>query len=190
MLLLKRVAQMADARRTTIDVSEVLSGLTKLGAAKEPIARAMGVAMGAQVRDEAKVRAPVLEPGSEGYDGQVEGTLRDNIYLAFDNRKFALNPDRFTYTVSWNSFRAAHGHLMEFGFEQKYKVARGISTGLWYTPMSGRKGAKGRGVGFLREDGPLQIAPRPFLGPAYDTKLPVLLTVATQAGRNKFTEVV
>lgn len=179
---------MANSRRTSVDMSEVFTGLTKLGEMKEPIARAMGVAMGAQVRDEAKVRAPVLTPGAEGYDGQVPGTLRDAIYLAFDNRKYMLNRDVLTYTVSWNSFRAAHGHLMEFGFEQKYKVARGTSTGLWYTPMSGRKGAKGRGVGFLREDGPLAVAPRPFLGPAFDTKLPILLSVAAQAGRTKFTE--
>lgn len=180
---------MADARRTSVDMSEVIGGLSRLGESKEPIARSMGVAMGQTVRDEAKVRAPVLQPGNEGYDGQVEGTLRDNIYLAFDDRKYVLNPDRYSYTVSWNSFRAAHGHLMEFGFEQPYQVARN-DAGMWYTPLTGGKGAKGRNAGRLRPEGPLKVEPQPFLGPAFDAKFNILLTVATVAGRNKFSEVV
>lgn len=180
---------MANARKTRVDMSEVIGGLSRLGEAKEPIARSMGVAMGQTVRDEAKVRAPVLQPGNEGYDGQVEGTLRDNIYLAFDDRKYVLNPSTYTYTVSWNSFRAAHGHLMEFGFEQPYQVMQN-DAGIWYTPLTGGKGAKGRNTGRLRPEGPLKVEPRPFLGPAFDAKFNILLTVATEAGRNKFSEVV
>lgn len=180
---------MVESRRTTVNMSEVFEGLSRLAQAKEPIARSMGVAMGQEVRDEAKIRAPVLEPGSEGYDGQVAGTLRDNIYLAFDKRKYAINPNSFTYIVSWNSFRAAHGHLMEFGFEQKYVVRRGTTTGLFYTPLTGAKGAKGRNVGLARPDGPIHIRPQPFLGPAFDAKQPRLLSIAVQAGRIKFTEV-
>src|SRR5690606_12911566 len=79
---LKREVPMAN-RRTRIDMSEVMAGFKKLEAAKEPIARAMGVAMGQEVRDEAKVRAPVLKPEDQGYDQQQPGTLRDAIYLAF-----------------------------------------------------------------------------------------------------------
>ena len=180
---------MVNARKTRVDMSEVIGGLSRLGEAKEPIARSMGVAMGQTVRDEAKMRAPVLKPGNEGYDGQVEGTLRDNIYLAFDDRKYVLNPNAYTYTVSWNSFRAAHGHLMEFGFNLTYVVEQN-EFGMWYTPLTGKKGAKGRNVGFEREDGPKAIEPQPFLGPAFDAKFNVLLSVATQAGRNKFQEVV
>src|SRR5690606_37034273 len=133
---LKREVPMAN-RRTRIDMSEVMAGFKKLEAAKEPIARAMGVAMGQEVRDEAKVRAPVLKPEDQGYDQQQSGTLRDAIYLAFDDRKHILNPSSYTYTVSWNSRRAPHGHLKEFGFEQPYIVARGATSGLWYTPLSG-----------------------------------------------------
>lgn len=180
---------MAKSRKTSVDMSEVIDGLSRLGEAKEAIARSMGVAMAQVVRDEAKVRAPVLKPGNEGYDDQVEGTLRDNIYMAFDKRRYLLNPDSYTYTVSWNSFRAAHGHLMEFGFEQPYKVVRS-RTGVWFTPLTGEKGPKGRNVGFAREDGPLKVEPQPFLGPAFDAKFNSLLTVATEAGRKKFSEVV
>ena len=78
---------------------------------------------------------------------------------------------------------------MEFGFEQKYVVRRGISNGLFYTPLTGSKGAKGRAVGIVRETGPIQIKPQPFLGPAFDAKQPRLLSIAVQAGRIKFTEV-
>lgn len=179
---------MANARRTSVDMSEVLAGFARLGEAKEPIARAMGVAMGQEVRDEAKVRAPVLKPGEEGYDNQQPGVLRDAIYLAFDDRKHTLNPDAYTYTVSWNSRRAPHGHLKEFGFQQPYMVARGASTGLFYTPLSGDKGAKGRAKGRLRPT-PLVIAPEPFLGPAFDAKQPRLMSIAVQAGSAKFSEV-
>jgi len=178
------------AKRTRVDMSEVFSGLDRLAAAQEPIARAMGVAMGQEVRDEAKVRAPVLEPGGEGYDQQQPGTLRDAIYLAFDKRKHVLNPNAYTYAVAWNSKRAPHGHLKEFGFTQSYVVAQGATTGLWYTPLSGKKAAKGRNVGFPRPDGPLVVAPEPFLGPAFDAKQPRLLSIAIEAGGIKFTEVV
>ena len=178
---------MANARRTRIDMSGALAGLNRLKEAKEPIARAMGVAMGQEVRDEAKVRAPVLQPGDEGYDQQQAGTLRDAIYLAFDDRKHILNPDAYTYTVSWNSRRAPHGHLKEFGFTQPYLVARGGVNGLWYTPLSGDKAGK-RAAGYLR-DVPLVVAPEPFLGPAFDAKQPRLMSIAIQAGSLKFSEV-
>ena len=55
------------ARRTTVDVSSVLAGLDKLRDSQEPIARAMGVAMGVEVRDEAAVR------GGEALDVEVAG---------------------------------------------------------------------------------------------------------------------
>lgn len=185
--MVKRAVPMRN-KSTRVDMSGVVDGLKKLGAAREPVARAMGVGMGQAVRDEAKIRAPVLKPGNEGYDGQEPGTLRDAIYLAFDSRRYVLNPQAFRYTVSWNARRAAHGHLAEFGFEQKYVVMRGGPAGLFYTPLTGRKGAKGRNTGFARDAGPIRIAPQPFLGPAFDAKYPQLLTIATLAGRNKFRE--
>jgi hypothetical protein len=180
---------MANARRTRIDLSEVMAGFDRLKAAGEPIARAMGVGMGQEVRDEAKIRAPVLDPSEMGTDSQQQGTLRDAIYLAFDGRKHLLNPGVYTYTVSWNSRRAPHGHLKEFGFQQPYIVARTGTTGLFYTPLSGDKGAKGRAKGHLRPNGPLIVAAEPFLGPAFDAKQPRLLSIAVQAGATKFTEI-
>lgn len=175
------------SRRSTVDMSGVLKGLDKLIAAKEPIARAMGVAMGQEVRDEAKVRAPVLKPEDRGYDNQQPNVLRDAIYLAFDKRNRVLNSDTYKYTVSWNSKKAPHGHWKEFGFVQTYQVEQN-NQGLWYTPIAG-KGVGGRQAGFLRDKGPLTIEATPFLGPAFDAKVGSLNRVAAAAGAAKLKEV-
>ena len=171
---------MARARSTTVDMSGVLDGLTKMVSAKESLARTMGVAMGEQVRDEAKIRAPVLGPGNEGVDNQVPGLLREAIYLAYDQRRAQLTQETFRYTVSWNATRAPHGHLLEFGHWMPYLYAK-TSDGLFYTPMPPIPNPSPGADGFW-------VASQPFLGPAFDAKMPILLQVATQAGRARFSE--
>lgn len=174
------------AKSTRIDMSEVLAGLNLLDGAKESIARTMGVAMGAEVRDEAKFRAPVLQPGNEGTDGQRPGVLRDAIYLAYDDRRRLLNPNAYRYVVSWNAKKAPHGHLAEFGHWMPYQWAK-TEDGLYYTPIPNNSG-KGKQQGIPIEGGGFSVAAQPFLGPAFDAKLPRLLTIAIQAGRAKFAE--
>lgn len=171
---------MARARSTTVDMSGALAGLDKMATAKESLARTMGAAMGAEVRDEAKVRAPVLESGNEGVDGQVPGTLRDAIYLAYDERRAQLSQETFRYTVSWNASRAPHGHLLEFGHWMPYLYAQ-TPEGLFYTPLPPIPNPAAGTDGFW-------VAAHPFLGPAFDARLPVLAQVATQAGRARFSE--
>lgn len=172
-------------RGTRVDVSELAKGLQMLSGAKESLARTMGNAMGVEVRDEAKLRAPVMEPGNEGTDGQIPGKLKRSIYNAYDERYQYVSPNSFRYTVSWNSSRthAPYGHLVEFGFLQPYVVRRTVSTNLFYTPP-GADGAKG----ILRDDGPLFVRPQPFLGPAFDAQLPRLLSIAQTAGSKRFSE--
>ena len=82
--------------------------------------------------------------------GSVSGNLASAIYQAYsaDNS----GPLRATYHISWNARRAPHGHLVEFGHIQKFKVY--LSEGRWYT----NKGAP------LAE--PKQVAARPFIRPA------------------------
>lgn len=174
-------------RGTRIDMSEILAGLDKLIEAKEPVARSMGNAMGQAVRDEAKVRAPTLQPGNEGYDTQRPGLLRDAIYNAYDERRNILNPATFRYTVSWNAKKAPHGHLMEFGFDMPYQAAVSNS-GFWYTPIPGRT-ARGKQKGIPREGGPLRVDPQPFLGPAFDAKYPQLMSIAVTAGSKRLSEI-
>lgn len=162
-------------KRAHFDMSELLAGAERLKAAAEPIARSMGVAMGQVVRDEAKLRVPL---GTQLGGSLTPGLLRDSIYLAYDDRRNVLNPAIYRYVVSWNSKRAPHGHLIEFGHWMPYLYATDGKGGYW-TPKPLRP---------LEE--PYWVAAKPFLGPAFDSKLPVLLGVGITAARTKFTEVI
>lgn len=163
-------------RRSTVDLSEVFKGLEKLIAAKEPVARAMGVAMGQDVRDEAKIRAPVLKPENVGLDNQQPYVLRDAIYVAYDKRGRVLNASSYKYTVSWNSRKAPHGHLAEFGHEMPYLYAQTMD-GRYFTPKP------------LQPNSGFFVAAQPFLGPAFDAKVGGLNTIAAAAGAAKLKEV-
>lgn len=172
------------AKSSKVDMSEVLGGLKVLKSAKESIARTMGAAMGAEVRDEAKIRAPVLKPGNEGLDNQRPGELRDAIYVAYDDRRNILNKDVYRYTVSWNSKKAPHGHLAEFGHFMPYQYAK-TDDGLYFTPIP-----DGDGKGIPMGNDGFFVSAQPFLGPAFDAKRSQLMTIAVTAGRSKFTQVI
>ena len=177
-------------RQVVIGIEEVFAGLDKLSRLREPVARAMAVAMGQEVRDEAKIRAPVLKPGNEGFDNQRAGQLREAIYLAYDGRRSILNAGHYVYSVSWNSRKAPHGHLAEFGHWMAYTAIQS-DNGKWFTPIQGseRTGGRSRGVGFPRPDGGFYVQAQPFLGPAFDMKLPRLNAIAAAAATAKFQEV-
>lgn len=175
------------AKGTRVDMSAVLKGLTLLGEAKESVARAMGVGMGAPVRDEAKLRAPVLQPGNEGVDNQQPGVLRDAIYLAYDNRRQVLNPNVYRYTVSWNSNKAPHGHLLEFGHWMPYEYNLTIDD-RYYTPLVDAP-SRGKAKGIPLDGNGFWVHASPFLGPAFDAKFSSLLSLAQAAGSIRFVEV-
>lgn len=171
-------------------IDEIFAGLDKLSTLREPISRAMGIAMGVTVRDEAIVRAPELQPGQEGYDNQRRGQLKESIYLAFDGRRSIVNQGHLVYQVSWNAKKAPHGHLVEFGHWMAYKWAHG-EDGRYYTPIQGshRVDGRKRGVGIPLDGkyaGGFYVNTHPFLGPAFDAKRPFLLTIATTAGALAF----
>lgn len=89
--------------------------------------------------------------------GSVTGNLRNSIYQAFSKDQSAQVAGGYsaaTYHVSWNAKKAPHGHLLEYGHIQKYKVYIGRD-GNWYT----NKAAP------LPE--PKQVAARPFMRPAF-----------------------
>ena len=94
-----------------VDFSSALAGLERLaGEARVSLARSMAVAGGQVFRDEAKLRAPVKT-----------GRLRDSIYLAFRDGK--STDQQVMYSVTWNSKKAPHGHLVEFGHWQVVAAA-------------------------------------------------------------------
>lgn len=161
-------------RKSRFDTTEIFAGLDKLQAKKEPVARAMGSAMAGAVRDEAKVRVPV---GTDFGGSLNPGTLRDAIYQAYDARRNVLNNNTYRYVVSWNHNKAPHGHLIEFGHWMPYIYATD-GQGHYWTP----KPEVGQAI-------PFWVAAEPFLGPAFDSKLPSLMGVGISAARAKFTEI-
>lgn len=170
-------------------IDEILKGFDLLLEQREPIARAMGVAMGQTVRDEAIALAPELKPGDEGWDNQRRGQLKEAIYLAFDGRRSILQAGHYVYGVSWNAKKAPHGHLIEFGHWMEYESVK--EDGKWVTPLVGthRVDGRKRGVGVPRVGGGFYVNVHPFLAPAFDSKLPKLSAIAAAAGAACFSEV-
>lgn len=126
--------------RAEFDVTEFEDALELLrGDLRTHLARSMGVAGGQVLRDEAKARAPVKD-----------GVLRASIYLAY--RESGSNDKRVQYVIAWNGRKAPHGHLLEFGHWQPFKVAA-LPDGRFYTMKT-------------RLPSPKWIPARPFLRPA------------------------
>ncbi|WP_219930825.1 HK97-gp10 family putative phage morphogenesis protein [Alcaligenes faecalis] len=158
------------------DMESALKSLDALGAAaKAHLPRSMAVAAGKVFRDEAKARAPVFD-GSTALKGGANvkkepkaGLLRDAIYLAFsDNRSFPSD-GHFVYSVAWNSAKAPHGHLLEFG-HWRYNVIRG-----GYPTNE-------------RLEKPVWVAAHPFLRPAYDAARQRAIQAGMERGRERTAE--
>lgn len=106
--------------------------------------------------------------------GRKTGRLSDAIYQVYSRDN--SGPQRATYHVSWNTRKAPHGHLVEFGHIARYASYVGRD-GQWYTAvrpeMRGKPKPKRRASQaakdayyVLRKDGPVQLAARPFVRPA------------------------
>ena len=85
--------------------------------------------------------------------GQLSGNLAQSIYRVYSPE--ASSAERKTYKISWNKRTAPHGHLVEFGYYQKYRVVL-ASNGQWIT-------FKNQPLPV-----PVQVAAKPFLRPAFD----------------------
>jgi HK97 gp10 family phage protein len=127
-----------------VDISDALRGLERLRSVRVSLARSMGVAGGQVFRDEAKLLAPVKD-----------GVLRDSIYLAF--RDARSTGDIVTYSITWNHSKAPHGHLIEFGHWQPFKVIS-LPDGSYVTTG-------------VRLSAPKWTPAQPFLRPAYTGSL-------------------
>lgn len=179
---------MANVRQAVTGLDDIFKKMDGLLDARVTVARAMGVAMGDAVRDEALQRVPTLQPGNGGFDNQRENQLKEAIYLAFDGRRSLLNEGYLVYGVSWNRRKAPHGHLLEFGHWMPYEAHQDAEDGRWFTPIITQARSRGRkravGIRITEEAGPSKgffVAAHPFLGPAFDAKLPQLKTIAAAA---------
>lgn len=158
--------------RTTVDAKSIFDGLERLGDMRESLTRKMGVAGGAVYRDDAKARAPVKE-----------GKLRDAIYLAYrDKESTATNT---VYSITWNSKKAPHGHLIEFGHWRYNKIINGRPQ---KSLVAGKRRGKGpqdhAGRGALKV--PKWVMAEPFLGPAFDANATKAYNVMLTVGREQF----
>lgn len=107
---------------------------------------------------------------------QKTGNLAKSIYQVFSRDNSAMGIA--TYQIGWNTRKAPHGHLIEFGHVQRYVTYLGRD-GKFYTAVRrGLKGkvkkpGKGKKVSQAVKDAyyiplatPKQIAAKPFVRPA------------------------
>ncbi len=147
-----------------VDLSSVMAGLDKLTSPqfRESLGRSMAVAGGKVFRDEAKRWVPV-----------ESGLLQSAIYLAY--RDGESNANVVKYKVSWNAKKAPHGHLVEFGHWQPYKVVM-RADGTWFTDVT------------QPLPQPKWVAAKPFLRPAYDVASREAMNAMMQRGRERVPE--
>lgn len=144
------------------DASNLMRAIDKLGDDGYKVARSMGVAAGQLLRDEAKANV-----------GVESGKLKNAIYVAFDERESTAN--RIRYNVSWNSKKAPHGHLVEFGHWRTNVVVQ-LPNGQWITTPE-------------KLPKPVRVKPQAFLRRAGDTMRPHLMRVAVTAGQRRLRDI-
>lgn len=143
---------MAEGTTVKTDFSSALAGLDSLkGSLRTKLARSMAVAGGKVLRDGAIEEAPV---GTAEGGSITPGLLKSSIYLAYKQDR--SNAKLATYSISWNSRKAPHGHLIEFGHWMYFKVYKGAD-GEWYTNLKAPL------------EHPRWVPAQPFLRPALDT---------------------
>lgn len=126
-----------------VDLSSLVDGLEEFAAEAELAARPAAQA-GAEVLYQV-VKANVARLG------RVTGNLGSAIYQAYSHDHSTWG--KATYHISWNHRKAPHGHLVEFGHLQRYRVIL-TKGGQWKT---------------LKDHplpSPKQVAAKPFIRPA------------------------
>lgn len=106
----------------SVDLSSLNSMLEQMGDKAEAAARPAAQAAAQVLYEEVKRNVRLI--------GQVTGNLESAVYQAFMDK--ASDPGRSAYRITWNQQKAPHGHLVEFGYTQRYQVHR-ASGGKWYT---------------------------------------------------------
>lgn len=152
-------------------------------AARESLASRIAIRGAKIVRDEAKMRVPVgvaearamAQVGMRTGGSKNPGLLKASIYA---RKSDARSTDKqIVYSVTWNSRTAPHGHLVEFGYIQRYRVYFNRKTMRWVTD----KKKPGRLV---------RVGARPFLGPAYAARKQVVIKAMLARAQGAFQEIV
>lgn len=110
--------------KISADLSGVHALVAQLGAAAEEARRPAAQAMAQVLYDRVKLNVSKI--------GKKTGNLDSSIYQKFSPE---LSIDgKSVYNISWNHLKAPHGHLVEFGYLQRYEVRLG-KNGKWYTAV-------------------------------------------------------
>jgi hypothetical protein len=110
--------------------------------------------------------------------GRKTGNLASAIYQAFSASN--SGPGRATYHVSWNAKKAPHGHLVEWGYLQRYKMYKGgdgkirpmVRPGMEGQPRPRRSSPQSAKDAYYvpRPGGPLRIPGKAFLRGAWSQR--------------------
>lgn len=107
---------MAQSGLNTFGISADTSGLSDfleaLGQEAEVALRPAAQAMTQVLYDQVKLNVSSL--------GSVTGKLADSIYQAY-SPEHSQDGARAEYHVSWNHRKAPHGHLVEYGYIQRFR---------------------------------------------------------------------
>lgn len=151
---------MATRRRSRATGKNTITMKIDMGAVNEMLSGLKGDILRA-IRPAAFAGAEVMYRivlGNVDAIGKKTGNLHDSIYRVFSEEQSKAVGDGYsvaTYHVSWNAKKAPHGHLVEYGHMQKYKVYLGRD-GKWYTNKKAPLAT------------PKQVAARPFIRPAFN----------------------
>lgn len=149
--------------RVSFNADSAIAGLDALSDATYSVARTMGAAVGAAMRDEAKANVR-----------SRTGNLARSIYVAFDTDDSTATNIR--YSVSWNRKKLGqHGHLVEFG-HWRTNVTVQLPSGQWITTKE-------------KLDNPEWVPARPFLRPALYSVQPRAIKIAAEVGRKRLQEI-
>lgn len=119
--------------------------------------------------------------------GRSSGKLGNSIYQVYSEDQ--SGPASATYHISWNRRKAPHGHLLEFGYIQRYKVYVGTD-GQWHTAvrpeMRGKRRPR-RSASQAEKDAyyvPLS-APRQIAAKAFVRRAAAFFPAAESAAKSK-----
>lgn len=120
--------------------------------------------------------------------GKETGNLAASIYQAY-SPEHSRPGQRAQYHISWNHRKAPHGHLLEYGWIQRYEVR--LLNGRWKTlvrPSMRGKPKPGRRASQAEKDAyymPRKGGPKQHLGRAFMRRAAGAASVAVQAAADE-----
>lgn len=167
----------SDVFSLSIDTSSLDAYLDGLAEQGEKSVRPVAQAMAQVLYERVSLNVSAL--------GKKTGNLASSIYQAYSAANSATGR-RATYHVSWNPAKAPHGHLVEYGFLQRYRYYKGndgkirpmVRPGMEGKPRPSRKAsAQAKAEYYVTLPVPLQIP-----GHAFVRRAAAAMPQALQAG--------